>query len=87
MTNTLSPRTRRFIILVDRVVLFITQHWLALAIISLTIFSGFADSRANSDARGHHHAGGSDLPRLQSHLPSTGVSQFLFLWRAERVHD
>lgn len=40
MNETLSPRARRFIIIVDRVILFITQHWVALTIIVLAIFSG-----------------------------------------------
>lgn len=39
-TLPLSARTRRFIILIDRLILFITQHWLALAVIFLLIFSG-----------------------------------------------
>lgn len=36
----LSPRTRRLIMAIDRVIVFITRHWLALAIIFLTIFAG-----------------------------------------------
>lgn len=40
MNETLSPRARRFILVVDRLILFITQHWVALAIIFLAIFSG-----------------------------------------------
>lgn len=35
-----SPRTRRFIMAVDRVIVFITQHWLALALIFLALFAG-----------------------------------------------
>ncbi|MEW5718194.1 MAG: DUF2085 domain-containing protein [Chloroflexota bacterium] len=35
-----SPRTRRFIIAVDRVVLYVTQYWFWFAIISLTLFAG-----------------------------------------------
>jgi uncharacterized membrane protein len=35
-----SPQMRRFIMAVDRVIVFITQHWLALVIIFLTIFAG-----------------------------------------------
>lgn len=38
MNETLSPRARRFIIFVDRIILFITRHWLALAIAFLAIF-------------------------------------------------
>jgi uncharacterized membrane protein len=40
MNKTLSPRMRRFIIFVDRIILFITHYWLALAITFLLIFSG-----------------------------------------------
>lgn len=40
MTLTVSPTTRRFIMAVDRVIVFITQHWLALAIIFLALFAG-----------------------------------------------
>lgn len=40
MNDTLSPRTRRFIIFVDRIILFITRHWLALTVIALLLFSG-----------------------------------------------
>jgi len=35
-----SPRMRRFIMAIDRLVVFIAQHWLALAIIFLGIFAG-----------------------------------------------
>ncbi len=39
-SSPVSPSTRRFIMIVDQVIVFITQHWLALAIIFLTIFAG-----------------------------------------------
>ncbi len=39
-TSTLSPRMRRFIIAVDRVVLYITKYWFWFAIISLALFAG-----------------------------------------------
>lgn len=35
-----SPRMRRFIMAVDRLVLFMTKHWLALTIIFLSVFAG-----------------------------------------------
>lgn len=35
-----SPRTRQFIMAVDQLIVFITRHWLALAIITLVIFAG-----------------------------------------------
>ena len=35
-----SPRTRRFIMIVDRVVLLITQYWLALTVAFLLLFAG-----------------------------------------------
>jgi uncharacterized membrane protein len=38
--SVVSPRTRRFIMAVDRIVLFITRFWLWLAIISIMIFAG-----------------------------------------------
>lgn len=41
MSNSVSsPRARRFIMAVDRIILFITRYWIALAVISLLIFSG-----------------------------------------------
>lgn len=43
MTRTVapvSPRMRRFIMAIDRVIVFITQHWLALTIGFLAIFAG-----------------------------------------------
>ncbi|MBM3130572.1 MAG: DUF2085 domain-containing protein [Chloroflexi bacterium] len=40
MTTQPSPRARRFILAVDRVVVFITQYWIALAVTFLLLFSG-----------------------------------------------
>lgn len=39
-SSPVSPRTRRFIMGVDRVIVFITRHWLALAVIFLALFAG-----------------------------------------------
>ena len=36
----ISPAERRFILFVDRVIVFITQHWLLLVILALLIFDG-----------------------------------------------
>lgn len=38
--NTLSPRSRKFILTVDRFVFFLSRHWLSLVILFLAIFSG-----------------------------------------------
>jgi uncharacterized membrane protein len=39
-SSPVSPRTRRFIMAVDRFVLFITKHWLSVAVVGLLIFAG-----------------------------------------------
>ncbi len=39
-TTPVSPQMRRFIMVVDRLVLFITQHWLLLAIVFFALFAG-----------------------------------------------
>ncbi len=39
-SSPVSPRMRRFIIIVDRFVLFVTKHWLSLAIGFFAIFAG-----------------------------------------------
>lgn len=39
-TRQISPAERRFILLVDRIVIFVAQHWLTLVVLALGVFAG-----------------------------------------------